>query len=590
MDNKNLDNLRHSAAHLLAAAVIQIWPDSKRTIGPAIENGFYFDFDFGDIKISENDFSRIEQKMHEIAKTWVEFTRYEKSPEDAKKEYPGNEYKHELIDTFAKDGQKISFYQAGEYSDLCEGGHVEDPKKELKHFKLLSIAGAYWHGDEKNKMLTRVYGTIWPTKEELQQYLLQLEEAKKRDHRKLGADLGLFVFSDLVGKGLPMFTAKGATLKRILERFIVDEEIKRGYQHVITPPIAKVDLYRMSGHYPYYKETMYPPMIVDNEELILRPMTCPHHFMLYKSSPHSYKELPIRLAEISPQFRYEKSGELTGLIRLRMFMLADAHIICSKEQAKQEIKQVLKLIDYVNSALGLKKGVDYRYRLSLGERKDSKKYYKDDNSWDQAEQVLREVLIETKAPYYEAQNEAAFYGPKIDVQMKNVNGKEDTAFTVQYDFVMPKRFSLTYIDENGLEKEPIVIHRASLGCFERTMAFLIEHYKGAFPLWLNPVQVEVLTISEKHNDYAKKVTDILLKNNIRAHLNDENATIGKKIRQSTLQKVSFMIIIGDKEIEKSQDKETQYVISLRSREGENRNQILLYDFISELKSTIEKYL
>jgi len=591
MENKNLNKLRHSCSHLLAAAVMQIWPNTKRTIGPAIENGFYFDFDFAEVKISEKDFSRIEQKMHEIAKTWTEFTRYEKSPEEAKKEYPDNKYKQELIDTFATKGQKISFYKAGQYSDLCEGGHVTDPKKELKYFKLLSIAGAYWHGDEKNTMLTRIYGTIWPTKEELIEHLTQLEEAKKRDHRKLGADLGLFVFSDLVGKGLPMLTAKGATIRRVLERFIVDEEIKRGYQHVITPPIAKVDLYRTSGHYPYYKDTMYPPMIVDDEELILRPMTCPHHFMLYKSSPHSYKELPIRFAEISPQFRYEKSGELTGLMRLRMFMLADAHIICSKDQAKQEIRQVLELIDFVNSALGLTKGVNYRYRLSLGDRKDSKKYFKDDPLWDQAEQVLREVLIETKAPFYEAENEAAFYGPKIDIQMKNVNGKEDTAFTVQYDFVMPKRFSMTYTKDDGTEGEPIVIHRASLGCFERTMAFLIEHYKGAFPLWLNPIQVEVLTISEKHAEYAKKVTEILLKNNIRTHLNDENATISKKIRQSTLQKVSFMIIIGDKEIEKSQNKDSdQYIISVRNRDGKDRGQLFLYEFIFELKSTIEKYL
>lgn len=591
MENKNLNNLRHSCAHLLAAAVTQIWPDTKRTIGPAIENGFYFDFDFGETKISEKDFARIEQKMHEIAKTWIAFTRYELSAEDAKKEYPGNEYKHELIEKFASEGQKISFYKAGNYTDLCEGGHVSDPKNELKYFKLLSIAGAYWHGDEKNKMLTRIYGTIWPSKEGLESYITQLEEAKKSDHRKIGQDLGLFVFSDLVGKGLPMLTAKGATIRRVLERFIVDEEIKRGYQHVITPPLAKVDLYRTSGHYPYYKDTMYPPMIVDNEELILRPMTCPHHFMLYKSAPHSYKELPIRLAEISPQFRYEKSGELTGLIRLRMFMLADAHIVCSKEQAKDEIKHVLELIDFVNSALGLKKGVDYRYRLSLGDRNDTKKYYKDDDAWKEAEEVLRAVLTETKAPFYEAENEAAFYGPKIDIQMKNVNGKEDTAFTVQYDFVMPKRFSLTYIDENGLEKEPIVIHRASLGCFERTIALLIEHYKGAFPLWLNPVQVEVLTISEKHTEYAKKVVEQLRKNQIRVHLNDENATISKKIRQSTLQKVSFMIIIGDKELEKSHNNKTdQMVVSVRSRDGKDRGQILLYEFISELKSTIEKYL
>ncbi len=590
MDNRNLDSLRHSCAHLLAAAVIAIWPKAKRTIGPAIENGFYYDFDFGDEKISEDDFARIEQKMHEIAKTWESFIRSEKSPDDAIKEYPGNQYKHELIDEFAKDGKIISFYQAGKYSDLCEGGHVTHPDKELKHFKLLSVAGAYWRGDEKNKMLTRIYGTIWPTKEALQKYLSQLEEAKKRDHRKIGQDLGLFVFSDLVGKGLPMLTGKGTTLRRVLERFIVDEELARGYQHVITPPIAKVDLYRTSGHYPYYKDTMYPPMSVDNEELILRPMTCPHHFMLYKSTPHSYKELPIRLAEISPQFRYEKSGELTGLIRLRMFMLADAHIICSPDQAKQEIYNVLELIDFVNTALGLKKGIDYRYRLSLGNRNDSKKYFKDDLAWDHAEEILRQVLSESKAPYYEASNEAAFYGPKIDVQIKNVNGKEDTAFTVQYDFVMPKRFSLTFTDHNGQDTEPIVIHRASLGCFERTMAFLIEHYAGAFPLWLSPIQVEILTISEKHLDYAHKVKNTLIENGIRTHMNTENATIGKKIRQSTLQKIPFMVIIGDKEVQSFESNNKKDIVSVRTREGKDLGQISLLEFISQLKSTIEKYL
>jgi len=607
MENKNLDNLRHSCAHLLAAAVMEIWPSAKRTIGPAIENGFYFDFDFGKIKISESDFSRIEQKMHEIVKKWDKFERYEKSASEAKKEYPGNQYKHELIDQFTKEGQKISFYKAGEYSDLCEGGHVEHPKEQIKYFKLLSVAGAYWRGNEKNTMLTRIYGTVWSSKEELEKHLLMLLEAKKRDHRKLGQDLGLFVFSDLIGKGLPMLTAKGATIRRILERFIVDEEIRRDYQHVITPPLAKVDLYRMSGHYPYYKEIMYPEMKVDDEKLILRPMTCPHHFMLYKSSPHSYKELPIRLAEISPQFRYEKSGELTGLIRVRMFMLADAHIICMKNQAKEEIKKVLDLIDFVNNALGLKKGVDYRYRLSLGDRNDTKKYYQGDASWDLAEQELRDVLIKTKAPFYEAKNEAAFYGPKIDVQIKNIHGKEETAFTVQYDLVMPKRFSLRYVAENGQEKEPIVIHRASLGCFERTMAFLIEHYAGAFPPWLAPVQVAVLPISDQQYDYAKLITDILKSNHIRAISDLENQTIGKKIRNSTLQKIPYMIIIGEKEQKCSmindQGSNTkinsvgakfispdtkELFISVRSRDGKNIGEKTLYEFISELNQQIEK--
>lgn len=587
-----MKKLQHSCAHLLAAAVMEIWPKTKRTIGPPIENGFYFDFDFVDVKISENDFSRIEKKMHEIVKKWDRFERYEKSPKGAKKEYPGNQYKHELIDEFAKFGQKISFYRSGNYSDLCEGDHVDNPKKQLIYFKLLSVAGAYWRGDEKKPMLTRIYGTVWPTKEALDHYLWQIQEAKKRDHRKIGKDLGLFVFSDLVGKGLPMLTSKGATIRRILERFVVDEEIKRDYQHVVTPPLAKVDLYRTSGHYPYYKDTMYPAMKVDEEELILRPMTCPHHFMLYKSQSHSYKELPIRYAEISPQYRYEKSGELTGLIRVRMFILADAHIFCQKDQVKTEIIAVLNLINYINQALGLKKGVDYLYRLSLGDRSNDKKYYKDDRAWDEAEKTLREVLVETKADFYEAKDEAAFYGPKIDVQMKNIVGKEETAFTVQYDFVMPKRFALRYIDEHGNEAEPVVIHRSSLGCFERTMAFLIEHYAGALPLWLSPVQVAVLPITDKQHEFAQHVADALKSEGIRCELNLDNETIGKKIRSVTLQKVPYMIIIGKKEAQSFTDhKEINQntVVSVRTREGKDLGQVNFFEFVKQLKSQIEKH-
>ena len=592
MDKDSMDNLRHSCAHLLAAAIMELWPKTHRPIGPAIENGFYFDFDFGDVKISETDFSKIEQKMHQLVKKWDSFEKHELTLEEAKKEYADNSYKHELINKFSKEGQKLTFYKSGNYWDLCLGGHIDNPKEGLKHFKLLSIAGAYWHGDEKNKMLTRIYGTVFPTKEELDAHLKMLEEAKKRDHRKLGKDLDLFVFSDLVGKGLPMLTAKGTTIKRVLERFIVDEEIKRGYQHVTTPPIAKVDLYRTSGHYPYYKDTMYPPMIVDNEELILRPMTCPHHFALFKTRPYSYHEMPVRFAEISPQFRYEKSGELTGLMRVRMFMLADAHIITPKEKAKDEIIQVLDLINYINKVLGLKKGVDYRYRLSLGDRSDKdKKYYKDDDSWESAENILREVLKGQDTPFYEAENEAAFYGPKIDVQIKNINGKEDTAFTVQYDFVMPKRFKLTYINNLGKEEEPVVIHRASLGCFERTMAFLIEHYAGAFPLWLSPVQVAVLPISEKFLKPAQKVKDELDKNNIRVELNSDNKSLGGKIRQSTLQKIPFMIIIGEKELQKAVGTihESSAMITVRTREGKDLGMMEVNKFINQLKSQIENF-
>lgn len=578
MNDDKLNNLRHSCAHLLAAAVMELWPKTKRTIGPAIENGFYYDFD--DLKISEDDFPKIEQKMHELVKNWKGFTKSEVSKNDAVKQFSNNEYKQELIEEFASEGQKLTLYTSGNYVDLCRGGHCTHPNSELKNFKLLSVAGAYWRGSEKNKMLTRIYGTCFPTKKELDEYLKMQEEAKKRDHRRLGKDLGLFVFSDLVGAGLPLLTPKGATIRRILERFIVDEELKRGYSHVYTPPLAKVDLYRTSGHYPYYKETMYPAMKIDEDELILRPMTCPHHFMLYKSEPRSYRDLPIRYAEISPQFRYEKSGELTGLIRVRTFMLSDAHIITPVDMAKDEIKAVLDLIDYVNKCLGLERGKDYRYRLSLGERSDTKKYYKDDGSWDQAEQALREVLDAVKAPYFEAPNEAAFYGPKIDVQVKNVNGKEETAFTVQYDFVMPKRFQLTYIDQNGKEIQPVVVHRASLGALERTMAFLIEKYAGAFPLWLAPVQVVVIPIAERHNQAAQEAVERLKQADIRAEADIRNEPMQAKVRDHTLLKIPYLAIIGDQELKNK-------TVALRSRRGEDLKGMAFEVFLAKLKKEIE---
>src|SRR3989339_1473738 len=562
MENKNLDNLRHSCAHLLAHAVKQLYPGALNAIGPSIENGFYQDFDMGKWNISEADFPKIEAKMREFLPRWLKFSFKEITLEEAKKLFKDNKYKVEMAEKFAKEGKKLQTNDPGDFLDLCKMGHVENPSKEMRHFKLLSVAGAYWRGSEKNKMLTRIYGTVFPSKEELEEHLKRLEEAKKRDHRKLGKDLGLFAFSDMVGKGLPLWTQYGAAVRRELENFVVEEELKRDYLHVSTPDIAKVDLYRTSGHYPYYKETMYPPMQVDDDELILRPMTCPHHFALFKTQPHSYHEMPIRFAEISPQFRYEKSGELTGLIRDRTFLLSDAHIITPKDKAEEEIYKVLDLISFVNKAFGLKAGDDFRFRLSLGLRKDSKKYYKDDKMWDYSEDVLRKVLNNQSVPFYEAVNEAAFYGPKIDVQMKNVNGKEDTAFTVQYDFVMPKRFELKFINKEGKEEEPVVIHRASLGAFERTMAFLIEHYGGAFPLWLSPIQAVVLPISEKFKDYILKVEKTLKEAGLRIEVNQDNETLGGKIRESTLQKIPFMIIIGEKEVKSN-------LISVRSREGKD---------------------
>lgn len=574
----NIDGLRHSCAHLMAAAVLKLWPEAKPTIGPVIENGFYYDFD--NLTLSDSDFPKIEKEMKNLVKSWTSFEKIEVTEDEARKTFKDNPYKLELIKELEKKGEKITLYESGKFLDLCRGGHVQNPK-EIKFFKLLSVAGAYWRGSEKNKMLTRIYGTVFPTQEELDNYLKSQNEADESDHRKIGKDLDLFVFSDLVGRGLPLLTDKGATIKRALERFIVDEEIKREYKHVSTPVLAKTELYKTSGHYPYYKDTMYPVMKVDEDELILRPMTCPHHFMLYKSKQHSYRELPLRIAELSPQFRYEKSGELSGLMRVRTFCLADAHIFATKDQAKGVIKEVLNLIDFVNKTLGLKKGEDYRYRLSLGDRGDSKKYYKDNKTWDFAENILREVLTETKAPFFEAEGQAAFYGPKIDVQVKRVSGKEETAFTVQYDFVMPKRFNLKYIDEKGHEEEPIVIHRSSLGAFERTMAFLIEKYKGNFPTWLTPVQVKVLPITEKHLDYAKSVVEKLKEAGVRVELDDRNEKLQAKIRDAQIEKVSYMLIVGDKEVESK-------TVTERARSGKADGPFPIETFIGYIRKEIDQ--
>jgi threonyl-tRNA synthetase len=585
---KNLWPLRHTAEHVLHTALQNLYPKLKKAMGPATEDGFYFDFDPSlpaggseqVYRISEEDFPKIEKEMQKLIDADLPMIQKFISIEEARNFFKNNPYKLEWINDIEKRGEKISVYSMGdEDTDLCSGPHISSTGA-IKAFKLLSVAGAYWHGDEKNKMLTRIYGTAFSSQKELEEYLTRLEEAKKRDHRVIGKDLNLFVFSDLVGKGLPLLTSKGTAIRRELERFIVDEELKRGYQHVITPVLAKTDLYKTSGHYPYYKNTMYPPMKVDEEELILRPMTCPHHFMLYKSKPRSYKELPVRYAELSPQFRYEKSGELTGLMRVRVFCLADAHIMARKENAKSEIIAVLDLIDYVNKTLGMEKGKDYRYRLSLGKRSDTKKYYKDDRSWDEAENVLRDVLKKTnKDYYYEAEDQAAFYGPKIDVQIKNISGKEETAFTVQYDFVMPKRFEMRFINEKGVEEQPIVIHRSSLGAFERTMAFLIEKYAGNFPTWLNPVQVRVLPISDRHIPYAKKIAETLKKENIRVELDDRNETLNAKIRKSQQDKVSYMLIVGDKEVETK-------TVSERGRSGKSYGSHHIQEFISNIKEEI----
>ncbi len=572
---EKLELMRHSAAHVMAEAVQSMFPEAKFGIGPTIEDGFYYDFDLSRA-LTPDDLPAIEARMKEIIKANLPFTKETVSKDEARKLFTNQPYKLELIDELPEE--QVTIYRQGSFTDMCRGPHVRYTSA-VKAFKLMSIAGAYWRGSEKRPMLQRVYAVAFNNQKELDAYLAAQEELKKRDHRKIGKDLDLFVFTDLIGKGLPIFTDKGATIRRELERFIVDEELKRGYRHVYTPDLANVELYRISGHYPYYKDTMYPVMKVDEEELILRPMTCPHHYQYYASKPRSYKELPFRIAELAKQFRYERSGELTGLMRVRLFCLADGHIICQKEQATGEINTVLDLIEYVSGIIGYKPGENFRYRLSKGDRNDTKKYYKDDVAWDFAEDLLRQVLISRKANYFEADNEAAFYGPKIDIQMKNVAGKEDTAFTVQYDFVGPKRFKLVYIDTDGKEKEPIVIHRSSVGAIERTMAFLIEHYAGAFPAWLSPVQVAIIPVSDPFLDYARKLEAELKAAGVRVTVDDRNERMNLKIRGAQLDKIPYMAIVGEREVAEGK-------VSVRLRTGEQLRAMTVADFVTAVKQVI----
>ncbi len=577
MKKADLESARHSLAHLLAAAVKELYPNALPTLGPAIDNGFYYDFD----NLSDPDLPALEKKMRELLPSWTEFTSQEVSPNEAKEANEANPYKLELIDEIEKKGENITLYTSGGFTDLCRGGHVENPAKEISKdsFKLSHVAGAYWRGDEKNKMLTRIYGLAFNTKEELDAYILQQEEAKRRDHKKLGRELGLFTFSETVGKGLPLWTPKGATIRRELERFIVDEEVKRGYLHVRTPDIARLELYKKSGHYPYYKESMYAPIKIDEDEFMLRPMTCPHHFELYLSEPHSYKDLPMRIAELAQLYRYEQSGELSGLQRVRTFCLADAHIICAnEEQAMQEINGALDLIEYITGILGLTHGTEYWYRLSLGDRTNPDKYYKNDAAWEKGETLLRELLEKRGATFIEAPNEAAFYGPKIDIQMRNVNGKEDTAFTVQYDFCMPERFKLVYTDADGKEKQAFVVHRSSIGAIERIFAFMIEHYAGAFPVWLSPVQVSALPISEKHLAYATEVVEALKKSGVRAELDESNETLGKKIRSWKISKTPYALVLGDEEVGSN-------TLSVEKRDG-TKEKVSLQEFVQKITSEI----
>jgi len=545
MEKENLDNLRHSCAHLLAAAIMQLYPEAKRTIGPAIDNGFYFDFDFGETKVSEADFEKIEAKMKEVLASWKGFERHELSADEAKKEYPENPYKHELIDEFTADGSKVSFYKSGEYWDLCRGGHCEHPDKELKHFKLLSLAGAYWRGDENNKMLTRIYGTCFPTSQELENHLNMLEEAKKRDHRRLGKELGLFVFSELVGPGLPLFTPKGCTVRNQIANYSRELNGSIGFEEVHTPNMNKAELFKVSGHYDKYKDDMLQVKShYTDEDYFLKPMNCPQHTQIYASQTRSYRDLPLRFSDFANLYRDERPGELSGLTRLRCFSQDDGHIFCREDQIKSEFTQVLGAIQKALQTYGL----NYWVRLSLRDPQQKEKYLGDDALWENAQATMRSLLEENKIDFKAAEGEAAFYGPKMDIMAQDSIGREWQISTIQLDFNMPKRFGLVYADQDGSEKNPVMIHRAIVGSPERFMGILIEHYGGAFPLWLSPVQVRILPVSnDKHLEGAQKMREDLASVGVRAEVDSADETVGNKIRKSAGAKVPYVLVVGDKE-------------------------------------------
>ncbi|MBI4064769.1 threonine--tRNA ligase [Candidatus Gottesmanbacteria bacterium] len=571
-----VSNLRHTCAHLLAKAVRTLWPGAHNAIGPAIENGFYQDFDMGDVKISEDDLHKIEQKMREILPSWKGFTFREVTLKEAEKLFGYNPYKVEMAKEFAKDGKKLMTNDPGDFLDLCKMGHVENPSKELAHFKLLSVAGAYWRGSEKNKMLTRIYGTCFPTKEELDKYLWQQEEAKKRDHRKIAKELDLIVFSDLVGAGLPLYTPKGAILRSEVYNFSRALNKKIGYEETALPGMNRAQLFKVSGHYEKYKADM---LLVTShyseEEFYLKPMNCPQHCVIYGNKPRSYRDLPIRLSDFSVLYRDERPGEINGLFRSRAFTQDDGHCFCREDQIGEEFKNVLSVVDEALSVYGF----IYKIRLSLRDPKTPEKYLGDEATWTRAEAKLQHIVKDSKVEYFEGIGEAAIYGPKLDFMAVDSLGREWQLSTIQLDMIMPGRFGLTYTDSDGSQKTPFMVHRAIIGS-ERFIAILIEHYAGAFPLWLAPVHTVVIPIAERHELYARETVEKLRFVGIRAELDDRNESMQGKIRDATLQKVPYMGIIGDKEAANN-------TIAIRTRSGEDLKAMDLKAFIARLHSEIE---
>ena len=575
-EDENLRKLNHSCAHMMAQAIKHLYPKALFWVGPVVEEGFYYDVDLGDKVINESDIEAISKEMKKIAKDGKRIVRNEISKEEALEEFKNDPYKIDLISRMDEDSTVISTYTQGDFTDLCRGPHV-DTVKECKYFKLTKFSGAYWKGDRNNKMLQRIYGVCFPTKEELDDYLTELEEAKLRDHRKLGKDLGIYMMDDLVGKGLPMYLPNGYTVWHEFEEYIKDKELKLGYKHVLTPPLGNVELYKISGHWAHYQDSMFPKMEVEGEEFVLRPMNCPHHMMIYGNEIHSYRDLPLRIAEVARDARYESSGSLKGIERVRTFCQNDSHIFCTPDQIESEFRGVVDLILDVYKELNIK---NYRFELSLRDKEDKVKYHDDDEMWDKAENKLREVLNDIGIPYVEKIGEAAFYGPKLDVQVKPAVGNEYTLSTCQLDFCLPANFDLKYVDQDGSKKTPVVIHRAILGSIDRFIAFYLEETKGALPLWVNPNQVTIIPVNnEYHLDYAREIYKMLLDADYRVEIDERDEKLSYKMRESQIKKIPITLILGQKEVD---NKEISFRL-FGSSETTTMSQKDFMDYINDLK-------
>jgi len=572
----DLDTIRHSTAHVMASAVKNLYPRTKIGIGPTIEDGFYYDFD-SNHRFSKSDFNKIIKEMSSIKRSKVPFERVEKSIDKAVKYVKeiGEPYKEMIIQDLKESGEtKVSFYKTGSFVDLCRGPHVSN-SSQIGEFEILSVAGAYWKGSEKNKMLQRIYATAWETRADLEDYLIKREQAKERDHRKIGKELDLFMISEEVGLGLPLWLPKGAAIRRELENFVVDLEKKYGFDHVYSPILGNLNLYKTSGHWQHYRNLMYSPVSIEEEQYLLRPMICPHHIVIYKHKPKSYRDLPVRIAEEGIVYRFEKSGELSGLSRVRSFTINDAHIFCTKDQIVSEVKNILGLINKLYKATGLK---EYTLDLALKDN-DKEKYVKGEKMWSEVEEALKEALDKSGEKYSIKKGEAAFYGPKIDVQAKDALGREFTLSTIQLDAYLPKKFNLEYTDSNGKKQTPFLIHRALIGSFERFFAFLIEHHAGKFPVWLSPIQTKILPIADRHNVYAQSVEKILKEHNIRVEVDSRNETLQSKIRDAQLEKVPYMLVVGDKE-------KINKKVSVRERDKKELEVLEVEDFSTKFLKKI----